>query len=212
MHHSFIDKYSDRSSIIHRVDAQLKIIIAFAALIIIIGTPQNYAMALVGYAIVIGICWLISRVPLTHLVKRLGIALPFVTLIAVGTAFGGNLSSPLDRFVVIVAKAALAITVLTILTSTTRFPQMLKGCSRLGMPRVISSIMAFLYRYIFILIDEAERLNMGRRSRRFSRSRRLAWKGRAWMTGALFVRSLERSERVYQAMLARGFSGQIHTL
>lgn len=102
--------------------------------------------------------------------------------------------------------------ILTLLTSTTPFPQLLHGFGCLGMPRIMRSLLAFLYRYIYIIFDEAERLSMGRRSRQFAPSRVLAWKSRAWMIGTLFLRSLDRSERVYRAMLARGFTGDMKTL
>lgn len=211
MHHSFIDKYSDLGSPIHRLDVRLKIGLAFVTLILILITPPSFAVLLPIYAVIILILWFISRLPLMHLVKRLGITLPFIVLMALGALFVSGEISPLHRYIFIVAKAILAIAILTLLTSTARFPLLLKGLSWFGMPRIMISIMSFLYRYLFIVIDEAERLSVGRRSRQLSDSRVLAWKSRSWMIGTLFLRSMERSERVYRAMLARGFTGMIRT-
>jgi cobalt/nickel transport system permease protein len=212
MHHSFIDKYSDRSSAMHDLGAIPKILISLVILVCILATPIHAAYLLIIYAVFIAGVWFLSGVPTVHILKRLSITIPFIALIALGALFANGMASPIQRYLLIVAKAVMAIAVLTILTSTTRFPQLMGGFSRLGTPKVISSIMAFLYRYIFILIDEAERLNMGRKSRQLSTSKRLAWKGRAWMTGTLFVRSLERSERVYRAMLSRGFAGELKVM
>jgi cobalt/nickel transport system permease protein len=212
MHHSFIDKYSDRSSAVHNLSAIPKILVSLVVLVCILATPIHAAYLLIIYAILIAAIWFLSGVPILHLLKRLSITIPFIALIALGALFANGMVSPVHRYLLIVAKAVMAIAVLTILTSTTQFPKLMEGFSRLGTPKIISSIMAFLYRYIFILIDEAERLNMGRKSRQLSSSKKLAWKGRAWMMGTLFVRSLERSERVYRAMLSRGFAGEIKVM
>jgi cobalt/nickel transport system permease protein len=212
MHHSFIDKYSDIASPVHRIDPRLKIGVAVIALLCILSTPPPAALALAGFAACILATWIAARLPLIHLLKRLGLAVPFVVLIAIGSAFAGGGEAPWHRFLFIVAKAMLAIAVLTMLTSTTRFPSLLTAFEQFRMPRIISSILAFIYRYIFILIDEAERLGIGRRSRQLSRNIRLAWKARAHSIGTLFLRSLERSERVYGAMQARGYDGTMRSM
>jgi cobalt/nickel transport system permease protein len=62
-----------------------------------------------------------------------------------------------------------------------------------------------MYRYLFVLIDEAERLNRARSSRTFSASRLRRWHTLASLIGQLFVRSTERAERIYAAMSARGW-------
>lgn len=212
MHHSFIDKYSDRDSILHRFDPRLKVLCAITAIICILSTPTALASYLLFYAALILTIWLLSRLPFTHLLTRLGITLPFIALIALGTIFSNGETLPIHRYLIIIAKSALAITILTLLASTTRFPNLLKALEWYRMPKIILSLLAFLYRYIFILIDEFERISIGRKSRQFTKNLKTAWQSRAWTIGTLFLRSFERSERIYAAMLARGFSGEIRTL
>ena len=62
-----------------------------------------------------------------------------------------------------------------------------------------------MYRYLFVLIDEAERMQRARRSRTFTSERSHVWKSLAALVGQLFVRSTERAERIYAAMCARGW-------
>lgn len=212
MHHSFIDKYSGGTSVVHRADARLKISIALIALICIISTPPVHDIALIGYAFLFGLCWIASGLPLLHLLQRIGLALPFIAVIALGTLVVDHAVPAASRYLFIIAKATLAIAVLTLLTSSTRFHNLLRGFAWFGIPRIMTSLLAFLYRYVFILIDEAERLSRGRRSRQLARRRLLAWRSRAWQIGTLFLRSMERSERVYNAMLARGFTGHIRSI
>jgi cobalt/nickel transport system permease protein len=86
-------------------------------------------------------------------------------------------------------------------------------------PAVLVAIIAFMYRYLFVLADEAQRLLRARaaRSARLPGARgggSLGWRAAVvgHMAGQLFVRSLDRSERVYQAMQARGYRGELLTL
>jgi cobalt/nickel transport system permease protein len=81
------------------------------------------------------------------------------------------------------------------------------------------AIISFMYRYLGVLGDEAQRMNRARASRSAARPGRraggsLLWRGRVTgaMVGSLFLRSYERSERVYSAMLARGFDGELRYL
>jgi len=64
---------------------------------------------------------------------------------------------------------------------------------------------ALLYRYLFVLLDEMERMNRARHSRTFTQHRWRTWKNLASVIGQLFVRSTERAERIYAAMCARGW-------
>jgi len=112
----------------------------------------------------------------------------------------------------VLIKAWLSILSLTWLTSTTKLTNLLKGLEQLGMPRVMVMILSFMYRYIFVLVDEVMRLRQARDSRDFG-SKRLRQLGTVGnMIGTLFIRSYERGERVYAAMLARGFDGHSRTL
>jgi len=66
---------------------------------------------------------------------------------------------------------------------------------------------SFMYRYSFILIDEMYRMKRARDSRCFGG--RWFWQSKiiGHMIGTLFLRSFHRGERVYLAMLSRGYHG-----
>jgi cobalt/nickel transport system permease protein len=96
---------------------------------------------------------------------------------------------------------------------------MIHAFEHLRVPRTLTTIVAFLYRYLFVLTDEVLRLLRARQSRSGSvtglkSGRSVAWRARVTgsMAGQLFLRSYERSDRIYNAMLARGYTGQLHTL
>lgn len=207
MHHAFIDKYSDLKSPLHSLDPRIKIILAFLIILVSVTIPFPHFIPLVFIGLIALILWFISGIPLKHLLHRLAIAIPFVALMGAGMIFGQESSWEMrtDRFLHITLRAGLAISVLTLLGSTTPFPMFLEGLKWFKIPKVIHSLLSFIYRFIYIIIDEFQRANRGRQSREFRRNLLLTWKGRSYMIGSFLIRSIERSERVYGAMLARGY-------
>ena len=73
-------------------------------------------------------------------------------------------------------------------------------------------ILSFMYRYIFVIVDEVMRMKRARECRNFGGKRIWQIKTVGNMVGTLFLRSYERGERVYQSMVSRGYEGQIRTL
>ncbi len=103
--------------------------------------------------------------------------------------------------------------------AVTRFPDLIHAFEHLHVPAILTTIIAFLYRYLFVLTDEVMRLLRARESRSATvaghkSGRSVMWRARVAgnMTGQLFLRSYERSDRIYNAMLARGYTGQLRTL
>ena len=94
----------------------------------------------------------------------------------------------------------------------------MEALGRLHVPRLLVAIIGFMYRYLAVLTGEAGRLNRARLSRSAVVEGRgggsLRWRAGVvgGMVGSLFLRSYERSERVYAAMQARGFDGEFRTM
>jgi cobalt/nickel transport system permease protein len=115
-------------------------------------------------------------------------------------------------------RTLLAVQAAVILTATTRFPDLIWALGSLRLPRPLVATIAFMYRYLFVLVDESLRMLRARTSRsavrRGRRGPSVRWQARVagGMVGSLFLRSLERSERVYAAMVSRGYDGQLRSL
>lgn len=228
MHHSFLDQYSDRDSFIHRLDPRTKFLATILFILLVSNLPPGGwpAFALGFLLVVTLILW--ARLPVLFVLKRSLVIVPFVLLISLFIPFlkegevAGSYNvwiwqvqvthSGLQLLWNILAKAWLSILSLILLTSSTRLPILLKGLAQLGLPRVIIMILSFMYRYIFILMDEVMRMRQARDSRNFGGGRRWQIQTVGNMIGTLFLRSYERGERVYAAMVARGFDGQSRTL
>jgi cobalt/nickel transport system permease protein len=228
MKHSLIDEYSELDSLIHRLDPRTKLIASLAFVVAVVLTPITSWQAFISYFCVIAVSLALSKLPLSHVLKRSLVVFPFVLMITLFIPFlkqgevAGSYNiwlwqvsvtySGLLVLVNVVTKAWLCILSLILLSSTTRLADLLKGLKQLKVPQVIVLILSFMYRYIFVLADEVMRMKQARDSRNFGGRRLHQLKTVGNMIGTLFVRSYERGERVYAAMLARGFDGEVRTL
>jgi cobalt/nickel transport system permease protein len=124
----------------------------------------------------------------------------------------------LRQFTTIALKSWISVQAALLLSFTTPFPDLVEALGRLRVPRILVAIIGFMYRYLAVLAGEAGRLNRARASRSAVVEGRgggtVAWRARVvgGMVGSLFLRSYERSERVYAAMQARGFDGEFRTM
>jgi cobalt/nickel transport system permease protein len=223
MRHAFLDHHSGTESPIHRLDARAKIIVFITFILVGVSSPPTslplfglLALSLIGIA-------LFARLPLAHLAKKVLVILPFISVVAISIPFmkkdaiGGGYNLGLGELSVsrsslwifwnVVIKSCLGVFSIILLSSTTSFPQLIRGMERLGSPKIFTMLASFMYRYSFILVDEIYRIKRARDSRCFGG--RWFWQSKVvgHMVGTLFLRSYHRGERVYLAMLSRGYSG-----
>jgi len=226
MHHHFIDRYAMGDSPIHRLDARAKLVAVLCYTVALISFNRYAVADLAPMAVLpLALLWF-AGVPVWFGLRRVAILSPFILMLVLMSpiydrephavafgpwqyAVGGGWLTAAD----IAIKFALGVLALTAMMCSTRFALLLEAMRRLGMPQVVVLQLGFLYRYLFVLIDEAMRV---RRARDFRGAvlapvgRRLAAVG--GVVGSLFVRTLDRSQRVHLAMSARGYRGEPHSL
>lgn len=210
MHHSFFDKYSDKKSPIHSLDPRLKCIAALLVITLIVSTPISSSYSLYLQAALVVAASFLTNIPISHFIKRMMIVIPFAFIVTIALAISQSALMNLSVYSVVafhITKVLLAVIVLTMLSGTTSYQSMIAAISYFKMPKIITSLLYFLYRFIYLLVDELEELNVARESRDFKGSIILNMRSRAWLLGTFLVRSAERSNVVYAAMAARGFDG-----
>ncbi len=232
-HIQVLDLYQEEDSLIHRQDPRVKLVITLAVIVAVTALPRGAWVSYLLCLLCVAIVGVLSRVRPQLILKRSLVAIPFalaaLTLIftvdgmPLATLRLGNWSLSLTReglvaFVSILIKAWLSVLTATLLVTTTTFPSLVAAIRWLRVPKVIVSIVSFMYRYIFVIADEALRLFRAREARSANPEGKPAgsirWRATVLggMIGSLFIRSYERSERIYAAMLSRGFDGEIRTL
>ena len=234
MHVNTFDRYESRESLIHRLDPRVKVVVTVLFIVSNVLLPDGAWLAfLLSWGLVL-LANALAKLELTYVFKRSFVALPFalaaVTLIftipghplltlTLGSWQLTATDAGLIRFVSIVIRSWLSVQMAILLVATTQFPDLMHALRHLRVPALLVAIVSFMYRYLFVLADEALRLLRARDSRSaylpsYKSGGTVAWRARVVgnMAGQLFVRSFERSDRVYNAMVARGYTGHFLTL
>jgi cobalt/nickel transport system permease protein len=202
LHDRLLSPYQHGSSRVHRLAAGYKLGAALACILVVVLLPHGawpWYLA-IGMALVLAV--IAAGVDLRQVLLRLLVIEPFVVGIALLALLrpGGGL-----LFLSILAKVTLCLASMMVLTATTRFSDLLAALWKARVPALLVTTLALMHRYLFVLVDEMERMQRARRSRTFVASRASAWRNSAQVAGQLFVRTSERAERVYLAMCARGW-------
>ena len=235
MHIHFLDPFRESDSPVHRLDPRVKFILAVAFIFTAALTPAGaWPVYLLLLSLVLSV-ELLCGLGIGYVLKRSMLALPFV-LAAIPLVFTlpgeplfsfstGSLSLTIsqpgvERFLSIALKSWISVQAAIVLASTTSFPDLLAAMRSVKIPSLLVSIFGLMWRYLFVLADEALRLLRAHQARSGQTDRpglkpggSIAWRGRVagGMAGSLFLRAFERSDRIYMAMLARGYDGELRT-
>lgn len=216
MRHGFFDRYSAVDSMVHRRDPRAKVLVFAVGCLCMVSEPRGDLAPFWLYFA--GVAGLIasSRVPVVFFLKRCLIAAPFILMAALllplshTTVDAGSQTGFLsywEEMLSLLLRAFGAVLLITLMTSTERFHRLLRGMHQLGMPRILGLLSALMYRYIFLIHDEWLRTTMARKSRTAGRLRLSRFTVYGRQIAMIFIRSWERADSVYQAMVARGFDG-----
>jgi cobalt/nickel transport system permease protein len=209
----------DGTTPLHRMPPHAKLVGLVAFVLLVVSVPPKEWAALLGLLLV-GVAVLLStRVPLRHLLPRLAVELPFAVFalllpfVAVGpqVALGPFTvsQSGLDAAVALLLKGTTGVVVAVAFAVTTRPRDLVRALQHLRVPDTLVTIAGFMVRYVDVVGDQMRRMRVARASRGFSSRSVRAWPALAASTGALFIRSYERGERVHLAMVSRGWSGRM---
>jgi cobalt/nickel transport system permease protein len=210
------------ASPLHRAPPQCKIAASLLFVLAVVATPREAVWAYGLYALLLAGLARVAGVPLPLLARRLVIELPFLLFAVLLPVVGQGervevLGVPLATEGLwaawnILVKGTLGVTASLLVAATTPVPELLRGLERLRLPRAFTTVAGFMVRYADVIADELRRMRVARLSRGYDP--RWIWQARAVAAtaGALFIRSYERGERVYLAMVSRGYAGSMPVL
>jgi cobalt/nickel transport system permease protein len=235
MHIHFLDPFQYGTSFIHRLDARIKFVLVLAFIFTVALTPMGVWPIYISLYVIILSAIILSEVGVGFVSKRSLLVLPFVlavlpiifTLegkvlwsISLGTWTLSIYQPGLERFISIVIKSFISVQAAILLTTTTPFPDLLTAMRAVRIPRLLVAIFGLMWRYLFVLSDEALRLLRARTSRSGHSEQpdlkpggNAIWRAKiaGGMAGSLFLRAFERSDRIYMAMLSRGYDGEVRS-
>lgn len=236
MHVHFLDPYRPRASLVHQLDPRVKLVLTLAFVFTTALTPQGvWPVYILLFALIISAV-LLSELGVGYVLKRAALAFPFVLAALplvftaskpylVDTTLGSwalHISQPgLERFLSIAFKSWISVQAAIVLASSTPFPDLLVAMRAIKIPRLLVAIFGLMWRYLFVLADESLRLMRARAARSGLSAQGgsrpgggVMWRAHVTggMAGNLFLRAFERSDRIYMAMAARGYDGEVRML
>jgi cobalt/nickel transport system permease protein len=202
MRHDFLDRYSRLQSPIHRLSATLKLFVSLLLVVMTVTVSFGHPWVFAAIGVILLCIAFISSIPLRFTLGRLLMLEPFALGIAVMALLQHN---GFEVFLSILVKSTLCLLTMILASNTTPFSEVLATLRKMKIPSLLITVLALAYRYLFVLIDEGERLQRARRSRTFVAGRAKSWVTLSSLIGQLFVRSSERAERIFAAMTSRGW-------
>jgi cobalt/nickel transport system permease protein len=216
---NYLETLATGTTIIHRFDPRIKVLIATCFVICVISFEKYTITAMLPYALFLVFISGIARIPLSYLLKKLILVSPFAVMVGIfnplfdhhpllqlgaWTVTGGWISffSILLRFILTVSTGL-------ILIASTGFHAVCMAVEKMGVPKIFAVQLLLLYRYLFVLMDESICMHRARTLRTFQKGS-IHLRSFSQMIGQLLLRTLDRAQRIHLAMLCRGFDGTIH--
>jgi cobalt/nickel transport system permease protein len=214
----YMDTLSGGDTPIHRLDPRAKLLTTFIFIIAVVSFDKYEISALVPFFVFPAAMISLGELPFYYLLRKILIVAPFAVMIGIFNPlidrdilikFGLlSISGGWISFFSIMMKFTLTAGSVLVLIACTGFNSVCMALEKMGAPRVFAVQLLFLYRYIFVLIDEASRMANARSLRSFD-GKGKGVKVFGYFVGHLMLRTVDRAQRIHLAMLCRGFDGEI---
>jgi cobalt/nickel transport system permease protein len=214
-----LEEFAEGDSLLHRLDPRVKFL-TLMPFILLIAVVKGTMLPLFGLMVSL-VLVTIARLPLKKLKNRLLVVNTFVLLLWFFIPFNypgrqilsiGPLSLSQDGLIYVLSITiktnAIVLATIAVLGTSEVF-SLAHALLHLKIPEKLVYLFFFFYRYISVLHEEYTRLKRAMAIRCFHPKTNMhTYRSFAYLVGMLLVRSYERSQRIYQAMLCRGFQGK----
>ncbi|WZO99087.1 CbiQ family ECF transporter T component [Isosphaeraceae bacterium EP7] len=210
-----LDRSASIDAPLQRLDARFKLVAALVLIVLAVATPMGAWALMTAQGLVLAFLAGLSGVPPWTLLRRWLGMLGLVAFFAVLVAGTHPERETLGRATVaasILGRNALATLTTLLLVHVTTTRALFGGMRRLGVPAVMVTTLQLMVRYLAVFADELSRMLQARRARSFRRRGNLGPAALASLISVLFLRAVERGDRVHNAMMSRGWDGTWRTL
>lgn len=216
-----MDQLARGHTSIHRLDPRSKIVTSLVFMVATVSFGPREISGLLPLVLFPVSLAAAGGIPARAILRKLLLAIPFVLMVGLFNPFldreivvrmgGLGISGGWLSFLSILLRSGLTLGTALVLIAVTGMPALGAGLERLGAPRAFVVQLLFLHRYLFVLGEEASRMARARAQRSFG-NRGTGLRATASLLGHLLLRTLDRAERIYTAMKARGFRGEVRLL
>lgn len=215
---SSIERASQAASPLAMIDPRAKLLVTLMYLIVVLSFPLHATAGLILFALYPIVASTMSVTSFERIFRQSLLILPLVVFIGIFnpwvnrepafTVGSVTVSQGWVEFASIVLRGLLSVQAVLVMIHSTDFYKLCRALTRMGIPSIFAAQLMFVYRYLFVLIDEAVSMDRARRARSYGR-RHYSLRMYGIFVGQLLLRTVSRSKRIYNAMLSRGFDGSI---
>ena len=214
----YLDSLSSQKSPIHRLDPRAKVVATAFFIVSVVSFDKYEISGLMPFFLYPVVLVALGDLPLGYLLKKILLAAPFAVFIGMFNPFIDRailmhigpvgISGGWISFASILLRFVLTVGAVLALIASTGFTSICMSLEKMGAPNSFAVQLLFMYRYIFVLVDEGSRMVRARALRSFE-GRGMGFKVFVSMIGQLLLRTLDRAQRIHLAMRCRGFDGEI---
>jgi cobalt/nickel transport system permease protein len=215
-----LDASAAKPTALSGLDPRAKILATLGFIVAVVSFDRYAVAALLPFALFVVTMAGLGQISLRMIARKVLIASPFAVMVGLfnpwldqqpliqllGYPIGGGWVS----FASILIRFALTVAVVLVLVAGTGFHQVCIGLGRLGVPQVFTTQLMFLFRYAHVLVGEAARMSLARELRA-GNGAALPLAVYGSLLGHLLLRAVDRAQRIYQAMVSRGFDGEMRS-
>ena len=215
-----MDRESHRKTAVHLLDPRMKLIVTICFIIAVVSFGKYEVAALLPFFLFPVMIMAITGIPFLFIARKVLVVLPFVFFVAIFNPifdtkilfhfYGIPVSGGWLSFVSVILRFVLTVSMALLLLATTGINKVCLALEKLYVPNIFVVQLLFLYRYIFVLMNEGVRMVRAREARVYNNGSGVVVY--ANMLGTLLIRSIDRAQRVYSAMENRGFDGTVRQL
>jgi len=216
-----MDLLSYQDTPVHKIDPRAKLITALFFILTVVSFGKYQISMLVPFIIFPIYLLTAGNIPVLYILKKVLYVSPFAVMIGIFNPLydssimiypcGIGISGGWISFISIMMRFTLTVSTALALIACTGFNNICFALNRLGAPKIFAVQLLFLYRYIFVLAEEAARMVRARNLRSFDGKGR-GIKSYGPLLGNLLLRTINRAERIHMAMVSRGFDGNIRIM
>ncbi|MCG9969184.1 cobalt ECF transporter T component CbiQ [Pelotomaculum terephthalicicum JT] len=216
----FLDETADKRTPVHDLHPLSKLLVTIAYVTVVVSYGKydvSKLLPLVFYPVVILFS---AEIPLLPLLKRTLAVMPLVIGIGVfnpvfdretiAVIFGLPISGGWISFISLLLKCVLTVLSALLLVATTGMERISFALRMLFVPRIFVMQLMLTYRFISVLLEEAANI-WNSYTLRAPRQKGISHQVWGPLLGQMLMRTYDRAQRVYQAMVLRGFNGEYNT-
>ena len=215
-----MDAISRQDTFVHRMDPRIKVMTTLVFIVCVVSFGKHEISALIPFLVYPVFLIVLGDLPVAYLLRKVMVAAPFAVLIGIFNPLLDQevllqvgpvgISGGWTSFFSIMLRFMMTVGAALILIATTGYNAVCMALEKMGVPQVFVVQLLFLYRYLFVLVDEASRMVRARSLRSFQ-GKGMGIRVFGSMAGHLLLRTLERAQRIHLAMLCRGFDGDLRS-